>query len=164
MTNLGGAESTRYEGGRATLHKRIAYHLHVIKPLFYKVTHEIVLYLLLFKVSPVVLPSMLRPIAYFLVMISLLTSPVIAGFCELQSASNPDMVVAEAYQGKAKEGDSKLASNHHCFCSHTQYGDCSPTYSHIPSSLPKNHRLPLLADEFLVGFGPNPLLEPPAHA
>lgn len=107
---------------------------------------------------------MLKAFVYFFVMLSLLASPVILGFCDLQSATNPDMVVAETYQGKAKEGSSKLACNHHCFCSHAQYGDCSPTYTHVPSSLTQNDRLPLLADEFLVGFGPNPLLEPPAHA
>lgn len=107
---------------------------------------------------------MVKFVAYFLVIISLVTSPVFAGHSHLQSPDNSTRVVAKADDGKTKGGDSKLARGHQCCAAHAHYGDSSPTYSHAPSLPATSNRLPMLAEEFLAAFGPDPLLEPPSHA
>lgn len=107
---------------------------------------------------------MVKFVAYFLIIISLVASPVYAGYCDLQSPDNSTSVVAKSDDGKMQNGDSKPAGGHQCCAAHAHYGDSVPTYSHAPSLSPTSNRLPLVAEEFLAAFGPAPLLEPPSHA
>lgn len=107
---------------------------------------------------------MVKLVAYFLVIISLVASPVFAGQSDLQSPDDSASVAAKADKGKMKGSDSKPAGGHQCCTAHAHYGDSSPTYSHAPSLPSTSNRLPLLAEEFLAAFGPDPLLEPPSHA
>lgn len=108
---------------------------------------------------------MVKFVAYFLVVISLLTSPVFAGLSDLKSPDDSSSVAAKVDKSKAtKDGESKPASDHQCCTSHAHYGASSPTYSHAPTLTPSSQRLPMVADEFLSGFGPDPLLEPPSRA
>ncbi len=107
---------------------------------------------------------MIKLVACFLVVISLLTSPVFAGLSDLQSPGDSSSVGAKAGQGMTQDGDSPPARDHHCCTSHAHNGAIPPAYSHVPALTPSSHRLPMLADEFLADFGPAPLLEPPSHA
>lgn len=107
---------------------------------------------------------MLRFAAHFLVVLALLTSPVFAGYSDVKSPADTSVVAVKADQGKANDGENKIATNHHCCTSHAHYGDSSPAYEHVSALAATNGRPPLLAVEFLAAFEPNPLLEPPSRA
>ncbi len=106
---------------------------------------------------------MSKCIAYVLLILSLLVSPVIASFTALESPVHA-CGVAEADDGKASEKHNQLASDHHCCTVHSHYGNIAPDESPVPSLLLTRFRLPLLADPLVASFGPSPLLEPPSLA
>ncbi len=106
---------------------------------------------------------MLKCVAYVLVIVSLLISPVIAGCDDLKPSANA-IAVAKAVQDNAMDTHSKLVGDHHCCTAHVHYGIFASGYSYGPSPLMPGLRLPVLADQFPEGFGPDPLLEPPSRA
>lgn len=106
---------------------------------------------------------MLKCIAYVLLILSLLVSPVIAGYTSLESPTHA-CGIADADDGKAGGNHDQLASDHHCCTVHSHYGNVAPDESPVPSLMPTRLRLPLLADPLLAAFGPSPLLEPPSLA
>ena len=99
-----------------------------------------------------------------LVLASLLLSPVIAGVSDLACFADTTTVAAKADQDNANTGPDQLARDHICCTTHVHFGTASPANDHLPSRLLTTLRPPLLADQFLVAFGPNPLIEPPTYA
>jgi hypothetical protein len=106
---------------------------------------------------------MLKVAAYCLVIISLLTSPVIAGLNDLKASTHATSVSMKADQDNGKQNHKKIGGDHNCCTAHAHYGNF-PAYSAAPSLSMTNLRPPLLAQQFPAAFGPNPLLEPPSLA
>lgn len=107
---------------------------------------------------------MMKHVLHALVVIALLTSPVIAGHSDLQFAADASTAAFKADPVKAKDGENKLATDHHCCTSHTHYGAPAPDLAPAAAPAAGNERLPLHAEQFLAAFEPNPLLEPPARS
>lgn len=107
---------------------------------------------------------MIKHVAYVLIVVSLLLSPVVAGVGGMACLTKAAAVSIKVDQGKPNDGHSKLALAHACCAAHVHHSYSSPANDFVPALLVANLRPSLLADQFPVSFRPDPLIEPPTDA